>query len=257
MSGSRKASRGERRQQELEDRRARRRAGRQTGQRRSPLVVLSIAALVLGAIAVAGFALLNSPPGAVDLRDPVAPTDTRLADGQALGEPDAALTIEIFSDFQCPACGALASQVKPQLVRDYVSTGDVRLVYRDFAFLGPESIDAAVAGRCAADQDRFWLYHDYLFANQLGENRGAFSRARLDAIAEAAGLEMQAFAACYADPSQRQAVQQARQEAAAVPISSTPTLVLNGDQQIVGVPSYADLRAAIEAVLGSGESNQP
>jgi protein-disulfide isomerase len=210
---------------------------------------LTLATVALGVVAVVAFALVSAPPAAVDLRSAAVPTDSTLAVGQALGTEGAPLTIDICSDFQCVHCATLATGVKPLLVRDYVSTGQARLVFRDFPFLGSESIDAAVAARCAARQDRFWQYHDYLFANQAGIDRRAFSDARLTAMAEAVGLDMAAFSACTADPAARQSVIQDRDAAAAVPVESTPTLVLNGERVVVGVPSYAELQAIIEAEL--------
>ncbi len=248
MSRSRAATRGERRRAQLEERRARRRERRARPQR-SRLLPLTLAGLVLGVVAVIVFAMVSAPPAPVDLREPAGPAAYPLADGQALGDPGAPVTLEVYSDFQCPACGILATSIKPQLLVEYVDTGQVRLVYRDFAFLGPESIDAAVAARCAADENRFWQFHDYLFANQQGENRGAFSERRLEAMAMAVGLDMEAYRACRADPVQRQAVLDDTTAAAAIPVNSTPTLVIDGEQIIVGVPEYATLRQALDARL--------
>ena len=68
----------------------------------------------------------------------------------------------------------------------YVETGRVRLVFRDYDFLGDESASAAVAAE-AEQQGKLWPYHDCLFANQLGEKAGSFTVARLEAIASAVG----------------------------------------------------------------------
>jgi len=255
MTRSRRATREERRRQELDERRARRR-GRRGEPQRSRLLPLSLGALALGVVAVAVFIVVTAPPAAVELREPTAPSAYTLADGQALGRADAPVTIEIYSDFQCPACGTLARTIKPLLMRDYVDTGEVRLVYRDFAFLGPESVDAAVAARCAASENRFWQFHDYLFANQQGENRGAFSRPRLEAMGEAVGLDADTQRACIADPAVRQEVTDERAAAAELQINSTPTLVIDDEQRIQGVPDYASLQAAIEARLAQSRAER-
>ena len=110
-------------------------------------------------------------------------------------------TVEVWSDFQCPACGSSPRQVEPDLIDEYVRSGDVRVVYRDVAFLdggdpNGESQQSAAAARCAGDQGKFWQYHDYLFENQDGENEGAFNREILDQIATAVGLDMDAFGCC-------------------------------------------------------------
>jgi protein-disulfide isomerase len=160
--------------------------------------------------------------------------------------------MEVWSAFQCPACGQLVETVEPRLVADFVQPGRVRLLYRDFAFIGQESIDAAVGARCAERQDRFWQYHDYLFANQSGENRGAFSGARLDAIAERVGLDLAAYEACTADPQVRQEVTADRTAGQQRGVSSTPSLYV-ADELIAGVPNYEQLTALLEAALaGAG-----
>jgi len=116
---------------------------------------------------------------------PTAMTPTDLASGYVLGRPTVKVTVQAWEDFQCPFCRQFTMQVEPQLVATYVETGKVRLVFRDFAFLGNESAWAAVGAALAEQQGKFWPYHDYLFANQLGENVGSFAVARLEGMADA------------------------------------------------------------------------
>ncbi|MEW6569399.1 MAG: thioredoxin domain-containing protein [Chloroflexota bacterium] len=87
------------------------------------------------------------------------------APGRVLGEAEAPVLIELYEDFQCPACGAFTRSIKPLLVQNFVATGQTRLAFRHFAFIGPESLRAAEASMCADEQGRFWDYHDLLFAN--------------------------------------------------------------------------------------------
>jgi len=93
-----------------------------------------------------------------------------------------AIIIE-YADFQCPFCGKFFKETEETLIKDYVDAGKVRFVYRDFAFLGKESLKAAEAARCAGDQGKFWEYHDYLYNHQNGENQGAFSNLYLKSFA--------------------------------------------------------------------------
>ncbi|RMF45155.1 MAG: hypothetical protein D6755_08385, partial [Anaerolineae bacterium] len=99
------------------------------------------------------------------------------------GNPDAPVTILEFSDFQCPYCGRFFAEVEPQINQQYIENGQVRMGYIHFAFLGQESLWAAEASECAADQDAFWEFHDKLFNSQNGENRGAFSKDNLKKFA--------------------------------------------------------------------------
>ncbi len=136
------------------------------------------------------WAPLVTPPPVVA---PSVVSPAELADGYALGSPDAPVTVEVWEDFQCPFCQRFTLEVEPLLVERYVQDGDVRLVFRNLPFLGDESHWAAVAASLAADQDKFWPFHDYLFANLRGENRGSYSLDRFLEIGEAVGLDMDAF----------------------------------------------------------------
>jgi protein-disulfide isomerase len=212
---------------------------------------LSLGALALGLVGVVSFAVLTAPPPLIELNEPTSASPGQLADGLSLGSPSAPLTVDLWSDFQCPACGLFTRQMEPALVDDYVLPGKVRLVYHDLSFLGSESVDAAIAARVAAQSNRFWAYHDYLFANQRGEQQGAFSQARLEAIATAIGLDLEQFRAGQRDPQIRSAVAQQQSLGAASGVNQTPTLIV-GSQVFTGVPrSYADLAQAIDQALES------
>lgn len=161
------------------------------------MVLLTGGAVLLGIVIVAFVMATSGPNTSAALKAPTDPTPQNLWDGRAIGPKTAPATLLAFEDFQCPACDAFSTQMEPQLIRDYVSAGKLRIVYNDFAFIGQELTDAAVAARCAGDQNLFWPYHDYLFANQQGENKGGFSRDRLLQIADAVGVPDKAtFTAC-------------------------------------------------------------
>jgi protein-disulfide isomerase len=191
--------------------------------------------------------LVTPPPVA----SPSAFTPTDLADGQALGRADAPVTVEVWADYQCPYCALFSAQVEPQLIAQYVETGQVRLVFRDLAFLGEESRWAAVAAQLAAEQDAFWPYHDYLFANQLGENVGSFSIERLQEIATLVGLDRTAFDGGLQLDAARATFAEIRTgfeaDAARLGINSTPTVVVDGTP--VERADLASVRAAIDAAL--------
>jgi protein-disulfide isomerase len=163
----------------------------------------------------------------------------------------------VWADFQCPACGEFSRTVEPVLIERYVATGKVRFTFHDFAFIGQESLDAASAARCADQQDRFWEYQTLVYANQNGENQGWFSRARLEALAAAAGLDTAAWATCYDGGGQRQAVADETGVGSQAGVSQTPTLTLDG--KIVPLTSFSSwndlfslLDTTIAAAGGSG-----
>lgn len=165
-----------------------------------------------------------------------------------LGDPNAKVMIVEFADFQCPFCGRHHELVAPTLIKEYVDTGKASYVYKNMAFLGNESVWAAVAAECAADQGKFWKYHDYLFTHQNGENQGAFEKDKLVGFGKEVGLEMAKFEACVKNDETLARVQADTQEANALGVSSTPTFFVNG-KPLVGLTSPDEFKQAIEQAL--------
>jgi len=143
-----------------------------------------------------------------------------------LGNPNADLVVIEFSDFQCPFCGKFYKTAEGQIIEKYVKTGKVRFEYRDFAFLGEESILAAEAARCAGEQDKFWQYHNYLFENQKGENQGTFSADNLKKFASNLNLDRNKFDVCLDSRKYRKDVEDANIEARNFGVESTPTILI-------------------------------
>ncbi len=188
--------------------------------------------------------------------------------GNGIGDPNAPILIEEFSDFQCPYCARFSDETEGQLIAAYVETGKVYFRYRSMGnFLsdniaraggppGTESEDAAEAAYCAGDQNKFWEYHDTLFANQTGEGVGDFAPRKLTAYAEALGLDMQAFQSCIDSGKYRDQVAQDGVDGAAAGVTGTPSFLLtytvNGEVRtklIVGAQQIGAFQAEIEAAL--------
>ncbi len=232
----------------------------------SPMVLLSVGAVAVGLVVVLVASGVLSGKGAAstgDLLVPIRPTPTEVVDPtnpRALGPADAPVVIEVWSDFQCPACGFFAKSIEPDLIDEYVRSGDVQLIYRDMAFIDGgdpkgESNQSAAAARCSGDQGKFWQYHDYLFENQDGENKGGFNRGTLDQIATAVGLDMTAYGSCMSSDTAVQAVSAETAQGKTAGVVSTPTLAINGVLQPAGAIPMADnssgpgLRTLIDAEL--------
>ena len=150
-----------------------------------------------------------------------------------------------------------ARTVEPALVSRYVTPGTLRIVHHDAAFQGAkssspydESVQAAAGARCAADQDAYWPFQDWAFANQNGENEGAFAATRLTSIASAAGLDITTWKACVAAGTAQTAAKAETAAAVTAGVDATPTMRLNG-QTIVGLQSVTDLGAKIEAAAAA------
>jgi protein-disulfide isomerase len=138
--------------------------------------------------------------------------------------------------------------VKPALFREYVDTGKVKFVYKHMAILGQESVWAAEASECAADQGKFWEYHDLVFDRQAGENQGAFNKDKLLAMAQELKLDMAQFEPCLKNDQTQGRVQADTQEGQQVGVRGTPTFFVNG-RAVVGAVPLQEFRAVIEQVL--------
>jgi predicted DsbA family dithiol-disulfide isomerase len=185
----------------------------------------------------------------VKLDFPPPPFVSELDDGisPAKGAAKPAVTIVEFSDFECPYCNQVQATLK-QLMESYGS--DVRLVFKHMPLEGHRnSLAAARAAYCAAEQDRFWQFHDALFASRN------VSTGRFDEIAAELGLGMAKFRACLNSEQSRTAIVKDIETARLFQIESTPSFIING-QVIKGALSFADFQRIIERELGQRATNK-
>lgn len=219
-------------------------------------------------IAVAGIAALRLLPGpgrsqpaapgtrtAAGILVPAVGTPTNVAFQRTLGRPDAPVRLIVWSDFQCTACRDFAENSEPRLIRDFVVPGRLRIEYRDLAVIGPESIAAAAAARCADQQGHFWPYHDVLFANQAPQETGQLSPARLKDMADAIGLDRTKFDACLPSGDVFNDVQaetrQGRTLGASPPILDFTSVVIQGS------PPYDSLRQTVQELIANAPTSPP
>ncbi len=183
-------------------------------------------------------------------------------DGLSLGDPNAPVVIDIFEDFQCPACQYFSESIEPVIIQYLVETGKARLVYHNYPFIdgegafnGGESDQAANASMCANEQGKFWEMKSVLYANWNGENAGNLSDRRLTAMAEAINLDMDAFNTCFKDNKYRDDIQASFDYGQELGVSGTPSAFVNG--QKVGepgkIPTFQDIAVAVDAIAGTGE----
>ncbi len=135
-----------------------------------------------------------------------------------------------------------------QIAPKYIDTGKAKVVYHNFANIGPESQWAAQAADCAGDQGKFWEYADYLLSHQAGENAGSFSQANLKGFAQALKLNADLFNACLDSGKYQAAIQQEKTQGASLGVQATPTFFVNG-QKIEGAPSADRLGALLDGLL--------
>jgi protein-disulfide isomerase len=169
-----------------------------------------------------------------------------MANFTSMGDPNAPVKVEEFSDYQCPYCRSFAEEKEPAIVKNYVETGKVYFTYIPFSFLGPESVKAAEAAYCAADQNKFWEYQDLIFEAQSGENRGAFSRSVFVSLANDLRLDMPSFQNCIDTGKFSKQVTDNLQYGREKGVTGTPFFLVN-DKLV----DSSKLTAAIEEALNT------
>jgi protein-disulfide isomerase len=142
-----------------------------------------------------------------------------VGDGPSLGKPDAPVTLVEFSDYQCPFCGRFFKNTFAELKTEYIDTGKLRYVFRDFPLdkIHPQARKAAEAAHCAGEQGKYWEMHDTLFNNQH-----TFKVENLKGFARDLGLEADAFNACLDEGKYTDAVAQHHAAGSAAGVTGTP-----------------------------------
>jgi protein-disulfide isomerase len=228
----------------------------QRQQQRQRLILIGL--VVLGATLVA-FALIY--PNVKSVGDIIVVTPAALpnANGLTLGDPKAPATIDVFEDFQCPACKSFTEGTQPAVIQNLVATGKARYLFHNYPFIdgngvgGGESDQAANAAMCANDQSKFWDMQSTLYANWNGENQGNLSDRRLQAMAQAIGLDMNAFNTCFNANKYKADIQADFKKGQDMGVSGTPSVFVNGNSvgQPGTVPSYDVIAQAVNAVAPS------
>jgi protein-disulfide isomerase len=220
----------------------------------SPFVLVSGAALVL---AVAIIALSQKPAPAPPVGELITPPlayAADIVDGELLGRSDAPVLMEVYADFQCPVCARWDREQLATLKTQLVDAGMLRIQARDLAFLGTgdydESLELATGARCAAEQNRYWPFHDLVYWNQGRENRGDHDAAFIAAVADRSGVDRATWDACVARGEARDALKSETTTALARGINSTPSIALNGGTPVAGLPDLNALVSEIQQLAG-------
>lgn len=228
------------------------------------ILFIAVAVIGLGAL---GYNLGSSAFGAaamepVDLEgvrdDMVALRD--LAVPLIKGEEDAPVTIIVFGDYYCNHCAAFSLRHRPLVEEKYVDTGQARLVFYDFV-LDPRpaagTFLAARAARCAADQGRFWEYHDRLYRSQLTWGQEADKLGTFEGYGDDVGLNGDDFKACLNSDRHAEEVTANRELAQALGLGGTPMVMVGtGAGMSRRLPDYyfETIEQAVDEILAGGEA---
>ena len=159
-----------------------------------------------------------------------------------LGSTNAPITMIEFGDYQCFYCNKFYHDTEPDIVKNYINTGKVRMVFKDFTIIGQDSVNAAHASHCAQEQGKFWDYHDTLYNNWSGENTGWASSKNLLAFAKEVGLNETQFNQCMLTSKYITTVEGSLSNARDLGLTGTPDFFIiapdNTVTKVVGAQPY-------------------
>ncbi len=193
---------------------------------------------------------IATPAPAEAVAGPTPASIAQADDAMVLGDPEAAVTIVEFSDYECPFCAKYNLETFPMVKGELIDTGRVHYVFKDYPLAGlhPRAAQAHVAARCAGDQGAYWDMHARLFERQSEWSRSSDRGDVLESFAADLGLETSSFAACLASGRWDAAVDADVAEGTRLGVRGTPTFFVNG-YPLVGAHPFE----VIEEVVGLAE----
>lgn len=195
--------------------------------------------------------------GAADLCQDKTLQITEIKEISPLGDPSASLLIEVYSDYQCSFCVHYFVETINPIIKEYVDTGKVRLIYQDLAFEGEKSQWAAEATHCANDQGKFWEYHQAILNERYVSGKtDIYKKDSLKKVARDIGLDECEFNICFDSGKYTQTVKDVTKAGFDEKgINGTPTTLFNGEMvandegRNIGAMSYDMLKEKIDAAL--------
>ena len=170
-----------------------------------------------------------------------------------LGSVDAPLTLIEFGDYQCSFCKRHSDQTNHLIIKNYVETGKVKIMFKDLIVVGEDSVSAAHAAHCAKDQEMFWAYHFTLYNNWNGEGTGWITNDNLNRYAVDLELDMNEFSECMSDNRWNDLIFASQKDGQTLGVTGTPAFFIIGPTdhvtKISGAQPYNVFVEAFEAEL--------
>ena len=170
-----------------------------------------------------------------------------------LGDINAPLTLVEFGDYQCTYCKKFFHETEESILINYVETGKVKMLFKDFIVVNEDSVNAASAAHCANDQKMFWQYHSTLYNNWDGEGTGWASSEQLHQFASTLGLDMNEFSECMSESKWKDLVLSSHADGRVLGVDATPTFFIidenNEVLKIVGSQRYDVFQEVFDSLL--------
>jgi len=199
--------------------------------------------------------LVMQPTPTVEPQGPAKITmETFLSNGSPiLGDSNAPVTLVEFGDYQCHFCNVFFHSTEGDILTNYVETGKVRMIFKDYNIIGPDSVNASHGAHCANDQGMFWEYHDILYNNWTGENNGWASSENLLRMAQEIGLDVEVWSQCMIDGNHSQVIVASNDDARALELTGTPAFFVIGPDgkvtRLFGAQPYETFERTFETEL--------
>ncbi|NWJ57415.1 DsbA family protein [Marine Group I thaumarchaeote] len=152
-----------------------------------------------------------------------------------MGDSNAPITVLEWGDYQCTFCYRFHENTLNIINENFIKTGKVKLVFKDFPLNGTDSLLAAEASYCAEDQEKYWQYHDELYKNWGGERTGWITRESLDRFAVIVDLDLVEFNTCLNEHKYQNRVIALHEFGKEIGIDATPTFLVFNDQKIIKI----------------------
>ncbi len=165
-----------------------------------------------------------------------------------IGNPNAPITVLEWGDYQCTFCYRFHESSLNILLSEYVDTGRVKLVFKDFPLNGPDSVLAAEASYCAEDQGKYWKYHDELYDNWAGERTGWVNYDSLNKFAKSIDLDLEQFSSCLNEHKYRQKVLELEKFGREIGIDATPSFLIFNNEKIIKIRGNQPIDAFRQAI---------
>lgn len=201
--------------------------------------------VIIGIIAGISIALLNEDQ---DIETSLTQKKLIEEGSPILGNPSASITILEWGDYQCTFCYRFHESTLQVLEEDFIETGKVKLVFKDFPLNGPDSVLAAQASHCAEEQGKYWQYHDELYKNWGGERTGWITRYTLGVFASTVGLDLEDFNACMDENRYLDRVTQLHEFGKDIGIDATPSFLIFNDEKIIKIRGNQPLEVFLKTI---------
>jgi len=196
----------------------------------SNAIKIGIPAIIIVAIIIASSSLIMNDDSKVSQQS--IDLEKIQQTGHTLGDVNAPVTIIEFGDYQCPFCGEWYAQTSPGIDEKYISTGQAKLIFIDYSFLGTDSDNAVFASYCADEQGMYWEFHGELYLNQgAAPNDGWASPENVREHAKTIGINMEQFDECMTSPLHQEKLDSNLQIVEENNIKQTPTFIVLGPNE--------------------------